>query len=622
MFNRFPHGISNLHPPRDFVFQQCATQFNFQTQQTPTNFVPRMVFGDMTNTINHIQSAASVRQHEQDLRENELKDWMALTSAIAEKTCRIAEQVAYYKSNMHHELLNQHQGFCDITTLRLLAQQQGYAVHDIGFGEGLRIRPIQTSPFELRVTPEMTCVLFRINGVVDAAGQASSGKRALPSITNQHDAQEILKLFQLNQVNQCPGFPRYSRKGNDKFEVARKDISEYITNKEGTVYYCRAKCDILNKRSAEIHEDQKDTVCKACLRLADQWRKSDDRQRKAGGTPPSKHTPDKYLTPSQLKDKKKKNASLITKLQRQLRKYKLKETAAGRTVVLNQNDHSMYEQMYLSCVVGDKKQQMQEFLDNPNNKCEHMKEFFQEQLVLSEKVTRNSKLKNGHRWGTHTLRVMLAVYCASSSAYNELAKSGTLLLPHKRTLRRYISANKSNPGIVQEDAFKWRTSYNMFMKSKATSTASVRPKSKPQTPVADVVPAAALVTNSMVHFSMFTEDPDYVKCHPRWDCVMEIASQERERAKNLECRRAKDCFTEKATNLTSRDKQNVYYAKLMGTEVAVATMRFAAFEGPTIDYEKLATAEYMKWGGTIFNQGYLSHDAVYSTDDVRLKNIR
>lgn len=121
------------------------------------------------------------------------------------------------------------------------------------------------------------------------------------------------------------------------------------------------------------------------------------------GAPPSKHTNDKYLTPLEDKAKKRKNASRVTTLERQLRRYKAKETAQGRTVVLNpdENQLQLYEEMYNSCVVGDKKQQMQQFLNNPENKCEHMKEFFQEQLVLSEKVTRNSKLKNGHRWGSH-----------------------------------------------------------------------------------------------------------------------------------------------------------------------------------------------------------------------------
>ena len=499
------------------------------------------------------------------------------------------------------------------------AETKGYCVLPMFMGV-LAIRSTRDAAFELRVSPDMSCVLIRYQNQIDGEGTKTHPVKTLGLIETEGDIDLRLSTLDTDTIHVCPGFPRYDVHGVDRFpQSARIEKKEYLTNSDGTIYFARTDCENVLPKHVRSY------CCHACHKLRDKWLTRVRRDlKKTPGEAPKKKTPDKFLSPDERKEKKRRTYNKKKKNERRLDWFLRREQKADRTIVLNPEDHAFYDDLYRKYVIGAQRSELTKFLDDPSNKCSHLKKFFKEQVVLSEKTSMNHKLKHGHRWSTQTIRVMLAMYTSSSSAYNVL--KDIFILPHHRTLQRYVNAEKTGPGLHARKVNDHRSAWNMYMKSREVAeVAALKPASytSSKRPDADTLPKESkAVTNSTVHFSLFSDHAETVEAHPGWNSIVKLHDEDANRSNSDDLRRTASLLKQTAVRLCPRSKQRVPFAKAVGDPKVSAAMRFSALTGKNIDYDALATAEYLDWLRIIFNEGYLSHEAVKSKTDPRLIQIK
>lgn len=461
-------------------------------------------------------------------------------------------------------------------------------VHDCADDVRLSIRKTEhQSTLQLQIGADLSCSLVCL-GVQNSDQKRKKLKHTLQPVKTKQDFTDRLKILDYKEVQLCPGVDRFvvrNKVSVERFTNVPKNQNDYVTNSDKTRYYASSHggfegCSIIN----EGHTDrQRRVMCTGCRKLMDRWRQKDT-------TPevkiPHKNTPHKFMTGDQMKRKFQVLQQEKQDLKKEL-KYLQQEMEAQRTIILNEATHRMYDNLLRMCTHGHLKGALEEFLDDPQNNCGHLKSvfasnmklsvpveldssgnhdmdsFWQEQRILQRKIKQNPNAKYGHRWSLHTVRILLAIHMKSSSAYHEMQKSGVFILPSEQTLRRYANQGKEGSGLHAGTFTAARAAWNSFKKliEKKPAPAPPRVTAFPRDPVvSDVLPEGP-VRNINTKFSL--NAPDGQPCHATWKSVVQTANEDRLRSDSGECRRVHGLST-RALDLTNRDSMNMNLCKPLG----------------------------------------------------------
>ncbi|XP_070573886.1 uncharacterized protein [Ptychodera flava] len=328
------------------------------------------------------------------------------------KTLDVSE-LGWLPRGHHDQTQNRHSASdAPLTDTSTLAAEWLFIDDNISYGSQRVIR-------ELKVYEDWTWSLHILNRKV-------SQWNGIPTILSG-DKYELLSLFMIAAKSKvCPGFEVCSRRETRSTQgdvIGRTEtLLKNINNTEvSSLIHRSTGCQmLLSIQHAEI-------TCKRCATL----KKNCGKDLFEGETPTgvSKFKKESIMSEQELKDKLSEERK--HRLNAQKREQRLRETVKKEMILFSNNAHEDFVTLFTSA------QETGACGNNPD-------------LLLlwdEQKKMLQTKGATGRRWHPKIIRMCLSIWMRSPRAYEELKRSGMLILPSGRLLSMYKNCVDQNPGL-------------------------------------------------------------------------------------------------------------------------------------------------------------------------------